>query len=344
MTSALARRLQTTRPIGPPNADPLVKTLHHDVYPAISPTGDLANSAKGMSILITGATGGIGNAAALAFALAGAEKIVLTSRTQSTLNDIEKKIFKTVGKGNVNVITVAADITNKTDVERLFDEAGDIDGEYPDDLKCRYGSSAFPLVLINNAGTVEKILPIHESDPDEWWKVQEVVRFPPMPLVNIKGTYLPTREFLKRNLDRTQLTVINTSSFASMFTRPGHSSYQPTKSQINRFTEFIHFEYLEYNVRAFAYHPGAIWTALTDYGMPKHVATLMVDTPELAGGFLLWLVTQTETTDFLRGRYVASNWDINELIAMKEDIVKKGLLWTRVVGQEQKVELGPVAW
>lgn len=50
--------------------------------------------------------------------------------------------------------------------------------------------------------------------------------------VNIKGTYLMTREFLKRNLGRTRLTVLNTSSLASMFTRPGHSSYQPGKSQI----------------------------------------------------------------------------------------------------------------
>lgn len=96
--------------------------------------------------------------------------------------------------------------------------------------------------------------------------------------------------------------------------------------------------------------------------MPKHVFPLLVDTSELAAGFILWLATQTETTDFLRGRYVSSNWvrplicvhrrrddlvflqDVNELVAMKDEIVQKGLLWTRVVGQEQKVELDLLAW
>lgn len=126
----MTQRLRTTRPIGPPHADSFTKTIHNDVYPEISPTGDLAGSAKGMSVLITGASGGIGSATASAFALAGAEKIVIVSRTQSTLDATEKAVLKTVGKGNVNIIKVAADVTKQTDVERIFDEAGDIDGSF----------------------------------------------------------------------------------------------------------------------------------------------------------------------------------------------------------------------
>lgn len=127
--NSLAHKLQTTRPFGPPHADAFTKTMQHDVYPAISPTGDLAGSAKGMSILITGATGGIGSATALAFALAGAEKIIIVSRTQSSLNETAAAVLKAVGRGNVQIVKIAGDVTRQADVESIFEEAGDLDGK-----------------------------------------------------------------------------------------------------------------------------------------------------------------------------------------------------------------------
>jgi hypothetical protein len=62
---------------------------------------------------------------------------------------------------------------------------------------------------------------------------------------------------------------------------------------------------------------------------------LLTDTVELAAGFSLWLATQGEKVDFLRGRFLVANWDVDELLAKRDEIVNKNLLWTRVVGQEQ---------
>jgi NAD(P)-dependent dehydrogenase (short-subunit alcohol dehydrogenase family) len=108
------------------------------------------------------------------------------------------------------------------------------------------------IVLINNAGILERVIRIHETDPNEWWRTYEV---------NVRGTFLPTRAALQLALAKPQrpvnLTIINTSSVGSAATWPGFSSYQPGKSAINRFTEFIHFEYEAEGVRAFAYHPGS---------------------------------------------------------------------------------------
>ncbi|KIJ33845.1 hypothetical protein M422DRAFT_182767, partial [Sphaerobolus stellatus SS14] len=174
---------------------------------------------------------------------------------------------------------------------------------------------------------------IHESDPEEWWNVFTV---------NIKGTYLPTREFLRRNLGR-PLTIINTSSILSANTIPGFSVYYGTKSLINRFTEFLHYEYQQDGVRTFAYHPGAVGTDMVAV-VPEAARGIFDDSPELAGGFTLWLTTQTEKTDFLRGRFVDSNWDVNDLLARKDEIVEKGFLWTGVRGQEQGLKLGPSYW
>lgn len=69
-----------------------------------------------------------------------------------------------------------------------------------------------------------------------------------------QGTYIPTRELLirlEKSPRATPVTIINTSSLGSMVTLPGRSSYQSSKSAINRFTEFVHVEYPD-TVRTFA--------------------------------------------------------------------------------------------
>jgi NAD(P)-dependent dehydrogenase (short-subunit alcohol dehydrogenase family) len=107
-------------------------------------------------------------------------------------------------------------------------------------------------VVINNAGILEPTLRVHEADPAEWWNTWDV---------NVKGTFLVTRAALRAALARparpVELTVLNTSSLGSVTTRLGASSYQSGKSAINRFTEFVHFEYEDEGVRAFCYNPGS---------------------------------------------------------------------------------------
>jgi NAD(P)-dependent dehydrogenase (short-subunit alcohol dehydrogenase family) len=107
-------------------------------------------------------------------------------------------------------------------------------------------------VLINNAGVLESRARIHEVDVAEYWRMWEV---------HVKGTFLPTRAALRTALGRparpVDLTIINTSSTGAVMTMARMSAYQGAKSAINRFTEFVHFEYEAEGVRAFAYHPGA---------------------------------------------------------------------------------------
>jgi NAD(P)-dependent dehydrogenase (short-subunit alcohol dehydrogenase family) len=140
-------------------------------------------------------------------------------------------------------------------------------------------------------------------------------------------------------LTETWQTIVNTSSLVSAMTVPGSSSYQSTKTSINRFTEFVHFEYEAEGIRTFAYHPGAILTGLSPLEtIPLPMRTHFIDTTELAAGFALWLVTSGERVDFLRGKFVSANWDVEELLAKKDEIEARDLLWTRVVGQEQVMQ------
>jgi NAD(P)-dependent dehydrogenase (short-subunit alcohol dehydrogenase family) len=175
----------------------------------------------------------------------------------------------------------------------------------------------------------------------------------------VKGTYVPTREAIRRalasdskpNLVRScslahplrhatmlitsEQTIINTSSSVSTMTTPGRSAYSPSKSAVNRLTEFVHFEYEAEGIRTFAYHPGAIQTKLSLTTIAPQTRRHFIDTPELAAGFALWLATSGEQVDFLRGKFVNGNWDAEELLAKKDEIEALDLLWTRVVGQEQ---------
>ncbi|GAA5955783.1 hypothetical protein JCM3765_001851 [Sporobolomyces pararoseus] len=287
-----------------------VSTYHHDVYPSIDSSSSLANAAASFKgVLVTGSGRGIGRATAVAFARAGAKKVVLTSLEKAELEEVKAEIDQ-LGKGT-EVRTIEVDLTKEENIDRLFEEAGELD------------------VLVNNAGYLEPLVSIRESNSVDWIRTQQI---------NTIGTYLVTRAFLRQayanNLvgEGSKLTIINTSSHASADTSPGFSSYQPGKTFTNRFTEMLHFD--EPNVRTFAMAPGSILTKLARDAIPSDSHSMLNDTPELPAHFSLWLATD-DRTDFLRGRYVLANWDVEELLAKKEEILEKNLLWTRVVGQEQ---------
>jgi NAD(P)-dependent dehydrogenase (short-subunit alcohol dehydrogenase family) len=194
----------------------------------------------------------------------------------------------------LEVIKVKTDVTNESEVAVLFDS---IQG-HPIDI------------LVNNAGSLEQVAPLAESDPTLWWQTWEG---------NIKGTYLPTHQFLRRFETG---TIINTSSRGSIYTAPGMSSYQASKTAVNRFTDFIHTEYP--TIRAFAYHPGGVLTELASL-VKQHYP--LSDAPELAG-YCVWLAT--EKADFLRGRYSDCTWDVDNLMGNSVVIIEKDLLKERV--------------
>lgn len=78
-------------------------------------------------------------------------------------------------------------------------------------------------------------------------------------------------------------------------------------------------------------------TKLAQESMPAETHSFLNDTVELAAGYSLWLATQGAKVDFLRGRYSSAKWDVDELLEREQEIREKNLLWTRVVGQEQRM-------
>ena len=58
--------------------------------------------------------------------------------------------------------------------------------------------------------------------------------------------------------------------------------------------------------------------------MPKHTHSILTDTPELGGDTAVWLTS--ERREWLRGRYVSVNWDMEEFAGMKNRVAKEDLL------------------
>ncbi|KAM0343812.1 hypothetical protein ACHAPU_008242 [Fusarium lateritium] len=276
---------------------------HKDTYSFIDPA---KATLAGKSVLITGASKGIGKAAAISFATAGCSKILLAAR--SDMADVKRAVKDAARKANQPeplVHSLIVDITSEDSVRGAVEASADILGGSLD-------------ILINNAGYLENWVPIAESKPSEWWRTWEV---------NIKGTYLATHYFLPLLLKSPTKKIINVASGGAHVTFPGASAYQTTKFALCRFTEFINTEYGQQGVIAITIHPGAVMTDLAS-NIPLARQDVLTDKVELAADTLVWLCDRR--CEWLSGRFVSVNWDMEELESKREDIAGGNLFKFRM--------------
>src|SRR5271169_2515792 len=113
-------------------------------------------------------------------------------------------------------------------------------------------------------------------------------------------------------------TIIELSAALAIHVIPGTSGYSLSKLATIQLAAFIAAE--NPNVTAVALHPGIVMTDMVLSGAEKFAT----DSPELAGGVALWLTT-TEA-EFLNGKYMSANWDVDEVVAKKEEILDEKLL------------------
>ena len=121
--------------------------------------------------------------------------------------------------------------------------------------------------------------------------------------------------------------LILISSVGAQLLTPGASDYQTSKHAINRLCEFVNVDHGEDGVKCFAVHPGGVPTALGK-NMPGELHAHLVDSPDLAAGFIVWLCSGA--ADWARGRFLSSNWDVAELDRLQNHILQHDLLVNRL--------------
>lgn len=279
-------------------------SIHNDTYDFIKPEQwDLSSR----SVLVTGASRGLGKDNAISFARAGASNIAVAAR--SGLDDVVKEMKQAAqkaGRKEPNVLPLQVDVTDKNSVAaaatKIAEQLGCLD------------------IVINNAGYLENFTKIADAEPEEWWKTWQVNTF---------GAFLIVRATIPLLLKKPDSlkTILNVSSIGAHFVMPGASAYQTGKMALIRFSEFVNAEYGDQGVLSFAVHPGGVMTELAS-GMPKEAHHLLSDQPALAADTFVWLTAQRR--DWLAGRYLSSTWDMEELQGMREKIVKEDLLKVRL--------------
>ncbi|KAJ5111566.1 hypothetical protein N7532_002101, partial [Penicillium argentinense] len=280
------------------------KKNYRDVYPAVDPSRPEL-SQTGKVIIITGASRGLGRLAfAASFARANAAALVLLGRSAEGLEETQKLVNEI--NPATKVLSIAVDVTDEAGVNKAFQDA-----------VAQFG---VPHVLVNNAGALVVLDTIINTDVESWWKTQEV---------NVKGTFIATKAFLKHTGDSpsASTTIVNMISMAAQGVPPGMSSYSPSKLAVCKFTQFLATEHP--TITSVGLDPGV---AATDMGHSvPYLAPFIGDTPDLCGGVGVWLASGDKS--FLSGKYVSVCWDAAELETRKDEIKGGNLLTFRLSGE-----------
>jgi 3-oxoacyl-[acyl-carrier protein] reductase len=185
-------------------------------------------SLAGKTIIVTGASRGIGAAAALALAAEGAA-VMLTARDGALASQIAQKITSTGGPASA----MACDVSDYASVERLVAATRKTFGRVD--------------VLVNNAGVIEPIAFLAESDPAAWARNIQI---------NLVGAYNAVRAVLPDMIAAGGGTLINVSSGAAIRPLEGWSAYCAGKAGVHMMTRAIALETANKKIRIFGFQPG----------------------------------------------------------------------------------------
>jgi NADP-dependent 3-hydroxy acid dehydrogenase YdfG len=195
----------------------------------------------GTVALVTGASSGIGEAAAKALARQGA-KVAVAARRKDRLDALAEE---------TGALVIEADITDRGQataaVERTVAELGRLD------------------TVINNAG-IMLLGPAEGSDLDEWER---------MVAINVQGLLYVAHAAIgpllaaAENGPRGVSDIVNISSIAGRVARSGSGVYNLTKWGVGAFSESLRQEFATRHLRVSLVEPGAVATELTDHMRPE---------------------------------------------------------------------------
>lgn len=182
-------------------------------------------------VVITGASSGLGEAAARRLAQDGA-KLVLGARRLDRLTALAEEL------GLPREAVVQTDVTNADEVKRLVDTAVSLYGRID--------------VMINNAGIMANS-PIERVKVADWDQMVDV---------NLKGVLYGIAAALPHMMAQKSGQVINVSSVAGHKVGPGSAVYAATKHAVRAVSEGLRQEVKPYNIRTTIISPGAVATDL----------------------------------------------------------------------------------
>jgi clavulanate-9-aldehyde reducatase len=188
---------------------------------------------EGRKAVVTGASSGIGEATALAFADAGAT-VALGARRKDRLEDLAKRIGAEGGTAHAFEVDVGDEAAARSFIEGAAEQMGGLD------------------ILVNNAG-VMLLGPVEGSDADEWRQMINV---------NVLGLLYCTQAALPLIRDSGGGNIVNISSVAGRVAAMGAGVYNFTKFGVVGFSEALRQEAMHSGIRVTVVEPGFVETEL----------------------------------------------------------------------------------
>ncbi len=182
--------------------------------------------------LVTGASRGIGAAAARALVSAGA-KVALLARSQTDISALAQDIGDAA-------IAIRCDVANADEVAAAVEQ-----------VLAHFGGLG---IVVNNAGLIDPVARIEVSDPEAWGRVVDV---------NLKGVYHVMHAAFPALSDGGGV-IVNLSSGAATGALEGWSHYCATKAAVLALTRCGHKEWAEQGVRVVGLSPGTVATNMQE--------------------------------------------------------------------------------
>jgi len=185
------------------------------------------------TVLIMGATSGIGEATALLLAKNGFN-LILTGRRKERLDALKEKIDN---EFSTDAVTLNFDIRDPLATERAVLSLDE--------------SSRHADILINNAGLAAGLSTVDQGDLDDWEQMIDT---------NIKGLLYISRLISARMVAKREGHIINISSIAGKETYPSGNVYCATKHAVQSLTKGMRLDFLKYGIKVSSVCPGAVET------------------------------------------------------------------------------------
>lgn len=187
------------------------------------------------TVLITGATSGIGKATAVLLAKEGFN-LVICGRRKERLRELKE----TLG-AHTKVHSLNFDVRDKkavqTAVDGLPDHFAQID------------------ILINNAGNAHGMTPINEGGLDDWDAMLDI---------NVKGLLYVSKAIIPQMVERKSGHIINIGSLAGKEVYPKGNVYCASKYAVDAINQGMRMDLNEYGIRVGAVNPGLVETEFSD--------------------------------------------------------------------------------
>ena len=185
------------------------------------------------TILITGATSGIGKATAKIFAQQGA-RLILCGRREERLKTLQKEL-------DTPCHTLCFDVRDRQGVFRAIESL-------PSEWKTID-------ILVNNAGNAHGLDPVEKASLDDWDAMIDS---------NVKGLMYVTKAVLPQMVERKKGHIINLGSIAGIEVYPKGNVYCASKYAVDAFTQGLRIDLNPYNIRVSAIHPGLVETEFSE--------------------------------------------------------------------------------